>query len=111
MREHKYEAWDTVNNIMYRVGDDYGTISPLGVIRYFLDGQPVILREWTGLTDKNGVDVFEGDILDYAWDNDDDYDLYVVEWESGGFVPNDAPMCDYEVIGNRFEDPELLEAC
>ena len=77
-----------------------------------------IIQQYTGLKDKNGKEIYEGDIFkggDYKWD--------AVEFEDGQFEVNligarvfslQELCCDYdserpEVIGNIFENPELLE--
>ena len=83
---------------------------------------PETIGEYSGLPDKNGIRVFEGDILKF--ENDDgEFSLYLCEW--GGeicgwiirFLEYDAPcdvldahFCmDAQVIGNIHDNPELLE--
>ena len=82
---------------------------------------PETVGEYTGLTDKNGTRIFEGDIIEV----DRIYDTpqarprrFEVEWEeSSGFFPLtvygdngdyfiDTDRC--EVIGNIWDNPELL---
>ena len=75
----------------------------------------------TGLTDKNGVEIWEGDILNVL-----DYGLFTVEWiqntASFGMTQNGRYMQSFfsserigykvggcVVVGNIFENPELLE--
>lgn len=79
------------------------------------------LMQFTGLTDKNGQEIYEGDIirLDYTNGGTMD-DKKLVEWdeEKAGFIPfiyRDNPSVRYatdpkkvEVIGNKFEDEDLL---
>lgn len=88
-------------------------------------GQEVIpstIGEYTGLKDKNGKRIFEGDILRLAYHPEEDV---VIEWHDGRFKfrkrnkPKDygyESLCcvqntvDYlKVIGNIHDNPELLE--
>lgn len=77
------------------------------------------LMQFTGLKDKNGIDIYEGDVL--VWNINDEsktasvyYDeLQACFWmgkskENGFFTLNDWMRGDYEVIGNIYENPELL---
>ena len=78
--------------------------------------KPETVGQYTGLTDKNGTKIFEGDILHAAqWD-------FVVRWSESicSFVAgekermrpcmNSGTMNCCEVIGNIFDNPELLES-
>ncbi|AGP69162.1 hypothetical protein J9325_08695 [Lacticaseibacillus paracasei] len=88
--------------------------------------------QYTGLHDKNGREVYEGDIVSFGnvWDNDDNEDLdediyigvveydphyavYNVNCEKSGerrFMFTEVVNYDgFGVIGNIFENPELLE--
>lgn len=76
----------------------------------------------TGLEDKNGKLIFENDIMGGRIDEDfpEDVSRFEVEWSGIGWVINQPGCTDreyisifekenYEVVGNIFDNPELLE--
>lgn len=85
-------------------------------------------RQFTGLLDKNGKEIYEGDILfSSSWGNTPTARsrklkyTHIAEWKNCGWVasgyngdckvspPLDVRR-DFEIIGNIYENPELLEA-
>ena len=95
---------------------------------FWFDVDPATVGQYTGLRDKNGKKIFEGDRVRYP-DNigyveyDEDWNEGVVDWDDeemlfyftnrwsvamGDFDVVDGKMMDVEVIGNIHDNPELL---
>lgn len=78
-------------------------------------GDDYIVQQWTGLTDSHGVEIYEGDIL--KWPARENFSEVVfqhgsfhvkgINWAAFWYLEdyNDS----YEIIGNIYETPELLE--
>ena len=79
---------------------------------------PSTVGQYTGLTDKNGKRIFEGDIV-VGRDYTDEDGYGVVEWYDGAFEVGNGEWCgtfhenyygkEFEVIGNIHDNPELLK--
>lgn len=143
MREIKFRAWDMSNKKMIYVqeglsleihDDGSGCISDLSTEsilefspweyqnRKSFDDKKImadagILMQYTGLKDKNGKEIYEGDII--RW-NPDERKVPIgrnqeVFWDDTGWAPFRGDMVDgwksnrYEIIGNIYENPELLK--
>lgn len=116
-REIKFRAWDNANQRMVPDKElqimtlpNFGSV-PLNECLKML-GIIHKLMEYTGLKDKNGVEIFEGDILNlgmFDFDVDDGYQIFTVS----DFAPdicylNNVKIVYREIIGNIHQNPELL---
>lgn len=80
------------------------------------DFEKVVLMQYTGLKDKNGIDIFEGDVVQ---DSTEQNYVVVYDEERAAFIliwcSNDDRFETFEyqktlkVIGNIYENPELAE--
>lgn len=124
MRTIKFRAWDPEEKIMSKPFGfnriDGGTAFYVGEDgeNFCLDNdgysQPeCILMQFTGLKDKNGKEIYEGDIVTISgeftgpivWSiNGFTVERYVVGWD----IDSEGSQDMTEVIGNIHENPELL---
>lgn len=120
----KFRAWDKRYKEIYLVDEvnwDDGEFDYIGdAITFYRGAEEVELMQSTGLFDKNGKEVFEKDILDYngrkvivKWHGSyasfiyefvDELQKRKTEWQ-----PLYLSYYKFEVIGNVYENPELLE--
>lgn len=119
-REIKFRCWDKENKKW--VDEEHFNIRPSGAVCKwewntwkFEPTDECIVAQYTGLKDKNGVEVFESDIVlidgrrtvcvwreseagfSFQWETDDHH-FYCAEYITGG-----------KIIGNIYENPELLD--
>lgn len=126
MRITKFRVWnDLLKNYL---PDDSVCILPNGDIVLYnlaamiaaykrpsdmLEGENTVER-FTDLKDKNGTEIYEGDIL--IDDTGEPIEYWVVKFSDGGFIGECAGVAEplfeltnLEVAGNIHKDPELVE--
>jgi len=126
-REIKFRAWDKDSKLMlYKEFYDHNWYTTPkndedGCHTYssmqYSDQYHKELMQYTGLKDKNGKEIYEGDIVEFPVAGGDLVRQEVIfnrgafATKSGrmwGFEPKTGYLGFYEVIGNIYENPELI---
>ena len=134
MREIKFRIWDNLekdylneedmainnlNNIfIFEIYDKNDTDLWYTRLLPDPDNKRYVIEQYTGLKDKNGTEIYEGDVVKVEGDGE----IYRVEWIRSGFgleprynsprypvLGNVELRKKIEVIGNIHENPGLLE--
>lgn len=129
MRETEFRAWDKKLNVMWK------SISFIKLLRYlFFQSMPnstayteikshfddIVWLEYTGLKDRTGCEIYEGDICVRDYGDGDPLIFKVVfadgrfgEWwkgmEEDGIADGSVIRRNSKIIGNIYENPEFLK--
>ena len=108
MRTIKFRAWYPKTKDMYLdVGVFKEPVDGYGAVIISRDDKDFILMQYIGLKDKRNRDIYEGDIVD--WGTGRAEVKFVEEQDKGGIMTSPYINQDTEVIGNIYENPELLK--
>ncbi len=121
-REIKFRAWDgdTLRDCEEIIRNGW---SPLTTKEY--NGNKIIWMQFTGLKDKNGKEIYEGDLLHIVIDDDEcvreikyygdkeypAFDVDEIPWlgNESNYLSSISNLGTMEIIGNIYENPELLK--
>lgn len=135
MREIKFRAWDEINEVMHHdfqfiksgdEGNDWVIFKSDKHAKYDeyiknpFFSQQLKVMQYTGLTDKNGVEIYEGYVVDVqdegypfvkSWNGivkmiDGSWLIENMQGDDGEYLFNEER--DVEVIGNIYEHKHLL---
>lgn len=119
MKEIKFRAWDKELNRMC----DVIQLGTKDIIVNYIEEDEISgylpidrfeVLQYTGIKDKNGTEIYDKDIVEYI--EDGIYEVYQHDsgaWMAGGNVIweeiNEVGLNPYKVMGNIYDNPELLE--
>ena len=122
-REIKFRAWDIIAKRMLSWGDIF-SLPAWEIFPGTPEQRPFEVMQYTGKRDTKDQEIYESDIIECEYKNGETW-RGVVKWGIGEpsffIIRNDVKSCNcysvnygggyvkrYEVIGNIYENPELL---
>ena len=118
-REIKFRAWDKLDNGMIAQQDGISSSNGfVNVVEFYVGNEDhdLVLMQFTGLKDKNGVSIFEGDVVqsknNHQFVIDYQYGSFGATWLKDDSVWYSCATSSFQekefiVIGNIYKNPEL----
>lgn len=103
-REIKFRAWHNANKVMMshkEIPVLLKNVEDCNVWKYM---------QYTGLKDKKGTEIYEGDVIEYECGTTD-YIVWNIDWQfhtKNNYSNNEEDLSQVIVIGNIYENPEFL---
>lgn len=129
-RELKFRVWDKSSKIFrgnlykYLINAHTGELEVWGFSDIYdewyntYDDKDLIVQQYTGLKDKNNVEIYEGDIVRYGLNDNEVIFVDKIAWEYSGWVflsfdgRYSTPLFflpSLEIIGNIFQNIDLMK--
>ena len=110
-------AWDDYNGYQLPTEYEIGIVRTDVCIREFIKIDVDTVCQYTGLKDKNGKEIYEGDILTYSGTTSNgnkiirevNYNVENARFQSGMYLLSQSIELS-EIIGNIYENPELPQS-
>lgn len=128
MSDIKFKAWDKIHK---KMSNTFTLLDCISQKQVFVNPENFEFIRYIGLEDKNGVEIYEGDIIFVEWMDNETIDKGEVIWCDAGFrfsmqsegfdhdpahwhkehadLWDDPSTLNIEVIGNIYENKELLK--
>ena len=123
MRDIKFRVWDgekmipagVIPNVRHLVTTKEFDFGSMEAVVQLHETETDTLMQYTGIKDKNGVEIYEGDIVSNS------SETFPIEWQDdaacnscwsvhGGYSFGANNIESFEVIGNIYENPDIIEA-
>ena len=128
MRVIKFRAWDeehkrmvqfSMRDLLTDLGSEYDFTEGVQVLLALFDGHlpaswpDLQVMQFTGLLDKNGKEIYEGDVINDGYGGNvvyiDRYAGFYIQNSHANALPLADAIYDKQIIGNIHENPELVK--
>ena len=117
MRELKFRAWHPQLEEMHGNHTATHILSNRNAVFPHPHNHLYEIMQYTGMKDKNGKEIYEGDLIQFSKSNESSTEIFKVYWCCGSYVREEVTTGHIDecfvtwsstVIGNIYQNPELL---